>query len=39
LTIEHFAFGGSIPIEKAMHSDVLLAYEMNGFPLRVLVPG
>lgn len=44
---EHFAFGGSIPIEKAMSSEVLLAYEMNeqpltprhGFPLRVIVPG
>ena len=44
---ERFAFGGSIPIEKAMSSEVLLAYEMNGhplpprhgFPLRVLVPG
>jgi sulfite oxidase len=44
---EHFAFGGSIPIAKALNSEVLLAYEMNGeplpphhgFPLRVLVPG
>jgi sulfite oxidase len=44
---EHFVFGGSIPIEKAMSAEVLLAYEMNGyslpprhgFPLRVLVPG
>jgi sulfite oxidase len=44
---EHFPFGGSIPIEKAMHPEVLLAYAMNeeplsprhGFPLRVLVPG
>ncbi|GAC1470771.1 MAG: hypothetical protein PVSMB5_18730 [Ktedonobacteraceae bacterium] len=44
---ECFAFGGSIPIEKAMSAEVLLAYEMNGqplpphhgFPLRVLVPG
>jgi sulfite oxidase len=44
---ERIAFGGSIPIEKAMSSEVLLAYEMNGhplsprhgFPLRVLVPG
>lgn len=40
-------FGGSIPIEKANDSDVLLAYEMNGkplpathgYPLRVVVPG
>jgi sulfite oxidase len=44
---ERFAFGGSIPIEKAMSAEVLLAYEMNGqplsprhgFPLRVVVPG
>jgi sulfite oxidase len=44
---EQFAFGGSIPIEKAMSAEVLLAYEINGrplpphhgFPLRVLVPG
>ena len=44
---ERFAFGGSIPIEKALSAEVLLAYEMNGqplpprhgFPLRVLVPG
>ena len=44
---EHFEFGGSIPIEKAMSAEVLLAYEMNGeplppchgFPLRVLAPG
>ena len=40
-------FGGSIPLEKAMSPEVLLAYEMNGspllpvhgFPLRVVVPG
>jgi sulfite oxidase len=44
---ERIEFGGSIPIEKAMSAEVLLAYEMNGqplsphhgFPLRVLVPG
>lgn len=44
---EHFGFGGSIPLEKAMEQEVLLAYEMNGeplsplhgFPLRVIVPG
>jgi sulfite oxidase len=42
-----FQFGGSIPLEKAMSGDVLLAYEMNGAPLppvhgaplRVVVPG
>ena len=36
-----------LPIEKAMHADTLLAYEMNGqplapihgFPLRAIVPG
>jgi sulfite oxidase len=48
-TMEHepFGFGGSIPIEKAMSAETLLAYEMNdeplpplhGFPLRVVVPG
>ncbi len=40
-------FARSIPIEKAMHADTLLAYEMNGapltpehgFPLRVVAPG
>lgn len=44
---EHFGFGGSIPLEKAMEPEVLLAYAMNGeplpplhgFPLRVVVPG
>lgn len=44
---QNVGFGGSIPIEKAMGSDVLLAYEMNGeelalehgFPLRVVTPG
>lgn len=42
-----FGFGGSVPVEKALHPDTLLAYEMNarpltaahGFPLRVVVPG
>lgn len=40
-------YGGSIPMEKAIHPDTLLVYEMNGeplppehgFPLRVVVPG
>jgi sulfite oxidase len=40
-------FGGSIPLEKALSPEVLLAYEMNGeplgpahgFPLRVVAPG
>ncbi len=42
-----FGFGGSIPLERAMRPDVLLAYEMNGeplppdhgYPLRAVVPG
>jgi sulfite oxidase len=41
------SYGASIPIEKALSPEVLLAYEMNGeplppehgFPLRVVVPG
>ncbi len=40
------AYQRSLPVEEAMHEDVLLAYEMNGqalppshgFPLRLLVP-
>ncbi len=40
-------FGGSIPLDKALRSEVLLAWEMNGEPLspvhgapvRVVVPG
>jgi sulfite oxidase len=42
-----FGFGGSIPLEKALAPEVLLAFEMNGapllpahgFPLRTVVPG
>lgn len=42
-----FNYGGSIPLEKALAPEVLLAYEMNGetlapehgFPLRLVVPG
>ena len=42
-----FQFGGSVPLEKAMHPEVLLADTMNGSPLppvhggplRVVVPG
>jgi sulfite oxidase len=42
-----FSFGGSIPLDKAMQPEVLLAYEMNGrplppvhgAPLRLVVPG
>jgi sulfite oxidase len=41
------AYGASIPLEKALRSEVLLAFEMNGEPLppahgapvRVVVPG
>ncbi len=44
---ERFEFGGSIPLEKALSPEVLLAYEMNGAPLppahgaplRAVVPG
>ena len=40
-------FQRTIPVEKALHPDTLLAYEMNGealsqehgFPVRVIVPG
>lgn len=42
-----FCFGGSVPLDKALRPEVLLAYEMNGqplppvhgAPLRVVVPG
>ncbi len=42
-----FPYGGSIPLERALADDVLLAYEMNGrplspahgFPLRAVIPG
>ena len=42
-----FVFGGSIPLDKALRPEVLLATEMNGaplppvhgFPLRAVVPG
>jgi sulfite oxidase len=42
-----FGFGGSVPMEKALLPETLLAYEMNGealptlhgYPLRVIVPG
>jgi DMSO/TMAO reductase YedYZ molybdopterin-dependent catalytic subunit len=41
------AFARSLPLEEALHTDTLLAYEMNGVPLlrehggpvRLLVPG
>jgi sulfite oxidase len=40
-------FVRNVPLEKAMHADTILAYEMNGeplpmlhgFPLRAIVPG
>lgn len=42
-----FGYGGSIPLEKALRPEVLLAHTMNGeplpavhgYPLRVIVPG
>jgi DMSO/TMAO reductase YedYZ molybdopterin-dependent catalytic subunit len=44
---EQIPFARSIPIDKAMHPDTILAFEMNavplpsehGFPLRAIVPG
>jgi DMSO/TMAO reductase YedYZ molybdopterin-dependent catalytic subunit len=41
------AFAKSVPVDKALHPDTLLAYEMNGAPLprelggpvRIIVPG
>jgi DMSO/TMAO reductase YedYZ molybdopterin-dependent catalytic subunit len=44
---EQIPFARSIPIEKALHPDTILAFEMNGvplpaehgFPLRAIVPG
>lgn len=44
---KHFNFAGSIPLSKALASEVILAYQMNGealtpahgAPLRVVVPG
>jgi sulfite oxidase len=44
---KQFAFGGSVPLDKAMSEEVLLAFEMNGepllpvhgYPVRVVVPG
>ena len=44
---KRFQYGGSIPIQKGLSSEVILAYEMNGepltpvhgFPLRTIVPG
>ena len=42
-----FNYGGSVPLEKALSPEMILAYEMNGeplprehgFPLRVVAPG
>jgi DMSO/TMAO reductase YedYZ molybdopterin-dependent catalytic subunit len=44
---EQIRFARSIPIDKALHPDTILAFEMNraplpdqhGFPLRAIVPG
>lgn len=42
-----FGFGGSIPLDKALSAEVMLAYDLNGeplppvhgFPLRLVAPG
>lgn len=44
---ENSIYERSLPVEKAMHPDTIVAYEMNGgpiphkhgFPLRLIVPG
>ena len=46
-TVKGHCYGASIPMQKGMHPDVLLAFAMNGemltpqhgFPVRVVVPG
>lgn len=43
---EYFAFSRSLPLNKALHPDTLIAYELNGkpipfkhgYPLRLIVP-
>ncbi len=44
---EHVPFARSLPLEKAMHPDTIIAYEYNerplslehGYPFRLIVPG